>query len=99
MFILYPCLKSSQNCDAEQGWCTIWSIWILSKKKKTIKNKINNINFLIMIKNWYVYQIKSVKRNQVLKKLTKWSAITRILKEMFANRNAQLPVDYKNIKN
>ena len=70
MFILYPCLKSSQNCDAEQGWCTIWSIWILSKrKKKTIKNKINNINFLIMIKNWYVYQIKSVKRNQVLKKV------------------------------
>ena len=70
MFILYPCLKSSQNCDAEQGWCTIWSIWILSKrKKKTIKNKIKNINFLIMIKNWYVNQIKSVKRNQVLKKV------------------------------
>ena len=39
------------------------------EKKKTIKNKINNINFPIMIKNWYVYQIKSVKRNQVLKKV------------------------------
>ena len=42
MFILYPCLKSSQNCDAEQGWCTIWSIWILSKRKKNWQHKLSH---------------------------------------------------------
>ena len=39
MFILCPCLKSSQSCDAEQRWCVQYDQFGYFQKEKKNKPK------------------------------------------------------------
>ena len=62
------------------------------------EKKIDNINSLTLIKKLTRLPDNNCKKKSGLKK-SQPSAITRILKEMFVNRNSQHTVDYENTKN